>query len=102
MAEKGKTSKQDVKNNEDYLNLSKAIVNALNEQANAQAKRAQAMQAEKNASQEALDMVKERANEFCDAIEKYGLKGKILWRCSGRADIIKRIKKGSQPMYNKG
>ena len=43
MAEKGKTSKQDVKNNEDYLNLSKAIVNALNEQANAQAKRAQAM-----------------------------------------------------------
>ena len=64
MAEKGKTSKQDVKNNEDYLNLSKAIVNALNEQANAQAKRAQAMQAEKNASQEALDMVRERANEL--------------------------------------
>lgn len=64
MAENGKTSKQDVKNNEDYLNLSKAIANALNEQANAQAKKAQAMQAEKNASQEALDMVKERANEL--------------------------------------
>ena len=38
-------------------------------------------------------LYKERANEFCDAIEKYGLKGKILWRCSGRAAIIKRIKK---------
>ena len=38
-------------------------------------------------------LYKERAHEFCDAVEKYGLQGSMMWRCSGRADIIKRIKK---------